>query len=211
MDQNAEISLEPTDFSNIQKNLRLRNQFKNGANWFYWIAGLSVLNSVIFLFGRTVSLMLGLGINQLVDGIAYYLELELGPELTMIPRYIGLGLNLLVAGLFAVCGFYARKKIRWIYILGIGLYIFDVLLLLWLGDFLSVLFHGLALYGLFEGFGAIKQLKELELKMSAEQIEQVIQMASEQPAPTFMKSFVIILLGALAIIIVGTIIMMLIR
>ena len=44
-------------------------QLKSGANWFYWIAGLSVVNSLIFAFGGHTSFIAGLGLTQLIDGI----------------------------------------------------------------------------------------------------------------------------------------------
>ena len=35
-------------------------QLKSGANWFYWIAGLSLINSAIFVFGGNVNFIAGL-------------------------------------------------------------------------------------------------------------------------------------------------------
>ncbi len=185
MEQSLETSQDQTNFAAVQKNLQLRAQLKSGANWFYWIAGLSLLNSLIFLFGGNINFVVGLGITQLVDGIMYYLGLDLGLENPMILRYIGLGFDFLVAGLFAVCGFFAHKKNRWLFVLGIMLYILDALLLLWIGDIMSMLFHGLALFGLIKGFRVIKQINELEMAMPADQVERVDQMTIQQPAPTY--------------------------
>src|SRR5438105_1901125 len=47
----------------------LLRQLRSGANWFYWIAGLSLLNAVVSLAGATFSLALGLGITLLLDAI----------------------------------------------------------------------------------------------------------------------------------------------
>ena len=44
-------------------------QLKNGANWFYWIAGLSLVNSAIFAFGGHVSFIAGLAYTQIIDAV----------------------------------------------------------------------------------------------------------------------------------------------
>ena len=48
--------------------------FKGGANWFFWIAGLSVINSLIITFGGEMSFVIGLGITQFIDGISIALK-----------------------------------------------------------------------------------------------------------------------------------------
>ena len=45
-------------------------QMKKGANWFFWIAGLSVVNSVILLMEGDRHFVVGLGVTQLVNAIA---------------------------------------------------------------------------------------------------------------------------------------------
>src|SRR5574340_77246 len=52
----------------------------NGANWFYWIAGLSVVNSVIVLFGGAWYFLVGLGATQFVDGFMMGMIEVSGPE-----------------------------------------------------------------------------------------------------------------------------------
>ena len=46
----------------------LAAQTTNGASWFYWIAGLSAINSVVYLSGSDWSFLAGLGLTQLADG-----------------------------------------------------------------------------------------------------------------------------------------------
>ena len=45
----------------LEKNLR------NGANWFFWIAALSVVNSVILLLEGDRSFVIGLGVTQVIN------------------------------------------------------------------------------------------------------------------------------------------------
>jgi len=42
----------------------------SGARWFYWVAGLSLVNSIASLAGQQWRFILGLGITQLVDALA---------------------------------------------------------------------------------------------------------------------------------------------
>ena len=69
--ENIFNSTEETNSTSIQPTLdpALLAQLRSGANWFYWIAGLSVVNSLIFAFGGKVSFIAGLGLTQIVDGI----------------------------------------------------------------------------------------------------------------------------------------------
>ena len=149
-------------FAAAQKRIQLENQLKSGANWFYWISGLSILNSLIFLFEGGISFVVGLGITQFVDGLMWAIADELGGQAGMIARGIGLVINLVIAGAFVLFGVFSRKKVRGVFILGIVLYALDVLILIWAVDIFSILFHGVALFGLSRGFRAIKQLETFE-------------------------------------------------
>src|SRR5690349_21130602 len=51
-----------------------------GANWFYWIAGLSLVNSAIFAFGGQVSFILGLSYTQVIDVFSDAIVAGGGPE-----------------------------------------------------------------------------------------------------------------------------------
>ena len=54
---------------------RLAQRVKSSANWFYWIAGLSVVNSIVVHTGSSWSFIAGLGITQLIDAVGA----KLGP------------------------------------------------------------------------------------------------------------------------------------
>ncbi len=45
-------------------------QLKSGASWFYWIAGLSAVNTISALSGSNWRFMFGLGITQIIDAFA---------------------------------------------------------------------------------------------------------------------------------------------
>jgi len=48
---------------------KLENQVRSGASWFFWIAGLSVINAVILLAGGSWNFLIGLGITQFVSAL----------------------------------------------------------------------------------------------------------------------------------------------
>ena len=44
-------------------------QAKGGANWFYWVAALSLINSAAFVFGAGVHFLAGLGLTEIADAV----------------------------------------------------------------------------------------------------------------------------------------------
>ena len=136
--------------------LKLENQFKNGANWFYWIAGLSVINSMILIFGGEISFIVGLGITQLVDAIAWEFRNSGGLNLD----FIFFTASLLISGIFVLFGYLSRKKIMGIYIAGMILYVLDGLIFFLVSDWLSMGFHLFVLFSLFGGLKALRIIRE---------------------------------------------------
>ncbi len=152
------------DFSFMQLQLKIENKLKGGANWFYWIAGLSLLNSIIYVFGGNVQFIIGLGITQIFDGLIATLAKYYFSEMDILVRIIGMSINVVVAGVFVIFGIYARKQHRWAFITGMVLYAMDILILLWAKDLFGILFHIFALIGLFPGLKAINEIKKLTEK-----------------------------------------------
>ena len=57
---------------------------KSGASWFYWIAGLSLINSFIALSGSDYGFILGLGITRIID--AFGMAFQSGGKWRGAPR-----------------------------------------------------------------------------------------------------------------------------
>jgi hypothetical protein len=133
----------------------LLNRTKSGANWFYWIAGLSLINSLIFFFGGNWSFFAGLGITQIIDAIVD--QLTQGGGLSVI-KIVAFVIDIVIAGIFVLCGLWANKFQTWAFIVGMVLYLLDGLLILILGAYLSAAFHAFALYMIFKGFSAARQI-----------------------------------------------------
>jgi hypothetical protein len=145
-----------------KKKSDLEGRIKSGVDWFFWIAGLSIINSIVFLFGGSFMFIFGLGVTQLVDAITSSLADEGGPVIGLILRVFGFGIDTIIAAIFIVCGFLGRKRLLWAVIVGIALYAFDLLMLLIVGDWVGILFHAWALWCLIRGAKAIIDLAELE-------------------------------------------------
>jgi len=176
-----------------RKMLALENQIKGGTSWFFWIAGLSILNTIIFFTGSSITFVVGLGATQFIDGFISALVKDVSPGAGMVFRAIGFGLDFLFAGLFVVCGMLGRKKFRWAIIVGMVLYGFDGLISLVVGDWLATIFHVLALAGLWRGQKAINELALLEKSQSTGDLASLQRLIAEKPAvdtATYQKNII---------------------
>lgn len=122
----------------------------SGANWFFWIAVLSIVYSFISAAKGDVRFIVGLGITAVID-MKFPIAIGNFPMLVSI----------LVAGVFVFFGIFARKAQLWAFITGMALYALDAVLLLIKADYFSVAFHILVIYFLVQGMAACFQLLAL--------------------------------------------------
>lgn len=197
-------SADPSQLAVIQKKLFLDNKIRNGTNWFFWIAGLSLLNTILYLFGSTLTFVIGLGATQIVDGFMSVLAREFGQGWTII-RFIGLAIDVCIAGIFVLFGVLGRKRYRWSIIIGIILYAVDGILALLFKDFFGVAFHAWALFGIASSLKSIKELEIIEKSGTSESIESIRQrMPSLQPGTSpQQKKTRLILVGVIILVIVA--------
>ena len=151
------------DYDQIQ-HADLAQRYKSGANWFYWIAGLTIITSLITFFGGGIRFLISLGLTQFIDGMAA----ALAPQLGGAVQVVALLLDLVVTGIFVLFGYLAKKKLLWAYVAGMVVFLMDGLLALAFQDWVSVIAHAVVLFWLFRGFQAGRELVSLE-KIMAEQ------------------------------------------
>ena len=137
----------------------LEMRLKNGANWVYWIAGLSVINSLIYISGSDVSFLAGLGFTQLV---AAFVDIAIESGAPAAMRGVSIVFSLVVVVVFGLFGYYANKRFTAAFVVGIILYFLDGLLLLLLGVFFSAGFHAFALIFIVRGFLACRELNAFD-------------------------------------------------
>lgn len=121
----------------------LLQQGANGANWFYWIAGLSLLNSVIMLVGGHIVFVVGLAVTGIFDQMAMVIAQQT-PEAALLAKGAAFAWAVIVALFVAAIGKLAGRRYMPVYAVGMGLYLVDGLLFLVLGAWLSAAFHALA-------------------------------------------------------------------
>jgi hypothetical protein len=136
-------------------------QVRNGANWFYWIAGLSLVNSAIFAFGGSVNFILGLAYTQIIDVIVDA-SIEQGAPSAI--RAVAIILDLVLVGIFALFGYYAGKAINAVFIVGIVIYLIDGVIWLMLGSYFAAAFHVYVLFMLFRGFMASREVSQFNAR-----------------------------------------------
>ena len=136
-------------------NTEAESNMKSGANWFYWIAGLSVINSLVYMSGADWSFLAGLGVTQLAEAFVD-IAIEQGAPSAM--KAIAIVFSLAAVVVFGLFGYYSGKRYTTVFAIGIGLYLLDGLLLLALGVFASAGFHAFALFFMIRGFLAGREL-----------------------------------------------------
>jgi hypothetical protein len=117
-----------------------------GAKWFYWIAGLSMINSLAVISGGSFHFVVGLGVTAVVDAMARQVG-SMGSVLDIV-------INGCVSGMFVLFGYFAVKGQKWAFLVGMGLYALDGMLLLGVKDFLGMGFHAYALFAIYRGLQA---------------------------------------------------------
>jgi len=133
-------------------NLAAHARMVSGAKWFYWIAGLSIVNSMVALFGGELHFVVGLGITTVVDVLA--------KQAGAAGNVLDIVINGFVAGIFVLFGVFAQKAQKWAFVVGMGLYVLDALLLLLVKDIFSVAFHAYALFCIYRGMSAVGQISQ---------------------------------------------------
>jgi len=136
----------------------LEQQSKSGARWFFWIAGLTIVTSFFALFGSGYAFFLSLGATRFIDGVAKGLSGEFGDTVPIV----GLVLDIFIAGIFALLGWFAYKRHLWAFMVGMAIFVLDAMLLLVFQVWISFLFHALVTYWIFRGYRAGRALAAME-------------------------------------------------
>jgi hypothetical protein len=134
---------------------KLTKEAGSGANWLIWIAGLSLVNTVLFVAGSNWAFFLGLGATQFADEFGHVVITG------TTGLVVALVVDVLIAGIFVGLALLSRNGALWAFIAGMVLIVLDALLLVWVQDWAAVAFHALALFFIFRGLQATRQLAAL--------------------------------------------------
>ncbi len=136
-----------------------KNSFSSdGPGVFYYIAGISLLNSVLIIF--KVGFYGSLAITTLISGIGLVIAESVngGTMASFIINAIAFLINAVIAGIVAGFGYISGKGHAWAYVVGMIAYTVDALIMLWLGDWIEVLVHLYVLYLLWKGWSALRKI-----------------------------------------------------
>ncbi len=131
----------------------LEKRVKSGGSWYYWVAALSLVNSVMAFSGGGGGFVIGLSVTQFVEAM---LSADGG-----VMKGVGLALGVLAAGVFALFGVFACKRHVWAFIVGMLFYGLDTILTVLAEQWLGLAFHGWVLFSLFIGTRAAMQINAL--------------------------------------------------
>lgn len=121
----------------------------SGARWFYWVAGLSLINSLASLAGQQWRFILGLGITQLADALAAHSGRGIAVVAVM---------DAAIVGSFVLLGRFAQRGRVWAFGVGAVIYALDGLIFVGLRDWIGVAFHVFVLVMTVRGLDAARRL-----------------------------------------------------
>ena len=139
---------------------KLLQAAKRGGGWFYWIAGLSMVNTISITMNLGFSMLVGLAATQIVDSIGQEIaEAAESSTVSGVVTAITFGLSACIAGGFVFLGWATQRLWTWPYYLGITLYAIDGAVFLAFGDKLSFGFHVFVLFMLYGGLRATRAVR----------------------------------------------------
>jgi hypothetical protein len=119
---------------------------QSSARWFWWIAGLSLVNAVMFHTGSDVNFVVGLAMTTLAS-------VEFAQNLP-----IAFTLIAITVGFYFLIGLYAQRRMLWAFYVGLAVYVVDALIYVLFQDWMSVGFHALAGFFIFKGIQRVREL-----------------------------------------------------
>ena len=121
---------------------------RSAARWFWWIAGLSVINIVMFQTGTKTSFVVGLGITALSDAMF------------VSNKPVGFVIDAIVVGFFAWIGWQAAQARLWAFYLGLAVYAVDALIYVNFKAWMPVAFHVLVIFFIFRGVMLLRRIQQ---------------------------------------------------
>ncbi|TMH09643.1 MAG: hypothetical protein E6H58_13580 [Betaproteobacteria bacterium] len=112
---------------------------RSGARWFWWIAGLSLVNIVLAQSGSDTNFVIGLGITAVSDAIF------------SSAKAVGFTIDAIALGFFFLMGRLAQRGTLWPFFLGAAVYLLDALIYVMVKEWMPVAFHALALFFILNG------------------------------------------------------------
>lgn len=152
-DGQAQLSVEMANVAVI-----LKAKAARGASWFYWIAGLSLVNLFAIVGNTDFRFVFGLGISE---GLAQWAKMQAAEGAGTGVIAIACAGSIAMTVFFALCGKFANRPSPAAFIVGAIVFVLDSLIFVMAKDWIAVAFHAYATYSLWQGFTAARQYKAL--------------------------------------------------
>lgn len=145
----------PFTVSTTGEEVALEEQRNKGAGWFYWIVGLTIINTIIMQTGMDWSFSLGATATLFAEALAREFD-------SSSAHVVALVFDVLVIAFYAMCGVMGSRGATWAFILGLIAFSLDSLLALVGFQIIGILIHGYALFCIFNGMMACVNLNRLK-------------------------------------------------
>jgi hypothetical protein len=159
-DENIKNSLERLGKNKTEISAKLELRQKSAISWFYWIAGLTLVNIVLLVTNSSISLLFGLGGSNLAVAIGTGLSRSSG---NWVFQFTSMVIAVSLAGIFMFIARRAESNPKFVS-LGLLLYALDLFFVLLLGDFLSLSFHIFAIMAISLQYYSAKNLLKISNK-----------------------------------------------
>jgi hypothetical protein len=132
--------------------LRVEARMRAGADWFFWIAALALLEAYLDRSGIVTEGAFGLGMTWLVERAT--------EPWTAAGQAMPFLAELVLPVLYVLLGVLARRGRRWVFATGLIIYAVDAALVLAAGELIGLALHLVVLGLLGMGFLAARQLEQ---------------------------------------------------
>ncbi len=156
-DKNGSVPFDHETSRRLEERITNENHLKSGANWFFWVAGLSLINTILILAGVNWGIGIGLAISQIVDIIAYGVAHEYS---TNVSLYFAFIIDMVAAGIFVYIGYLARQKKEYAFIAGMALYAVDGSFYFTSFSIIGLGVHAIALFFMYRGYQALTKMNK---------------------------------------------------
>lgn len=129
-------------------------RMRRGAGWLLTIALLSGVNTLLQVFDAKIRFIFGLGITQVVDAM--------GKGAGQNGMAVTIALDGIFLGMLILCWKWAKAGSQGAFLAGMIAYALDGVLLLFFSVWLDAAVHAYALYMIWQGYAAARELAQLQ-------------------------------------------------
>lgn len=142
-----ESTISTTANSTTESTVQVSPVIINAGRWFWWVAGFSLINSIVHFAQGGINFVIGLGITQVFE------------TLFSDRPAVSIFLDLSLVGFFWLVGTYAQRGVLAAFVIGIIVYLLDAGIYAYANDWIPVAFHAYVLYCLSKGVVTLAKAK----------------------------------------------------